>query len=135
MSKKFLKKIIAQNSSDLNMISALCADSIVNQSQIKYLKSSKIFILPVIRNDKENLDNSQKIRSIIKFEFIESSKSMNINQKLENNELKLLAIDLFKKDDNFEIALLFSNNQAITLSCEIIEVTLEDMSEINDKNN
>ena len=135
MSKKFLKKIIAQNSSDLNMISALCADSIVNQSQIKYLKSSKIFILPVIRNDKENLDNSQKIRSIIKFEFIESSKSMNINHKLENNELKLLAIDLFKKDDNFEIALLFSNNQAITLSCEIIEVTLEDMSEINDKNN
>ena len=135
MSKKFLKKIIAQNSSDLNMISALCADSIVNQSQIKYLKSSKIFILPVIRNDKENLDNSQKIRSIIKFEFIESSKSMNINQKLENSELKLLAIDLFKKDDNFEIALLFSNNKAITLLCEIIEVTLEDISKTNDKNN
>ena len=135
MSTKFLKKIIAQNHSDLRVISALCSDAKVQQSDIKYLKNNKIFLLPLLRNNKENFDNNEKINSIVKFEFIENSKSKNINQKLKNNDLNLLAIELFKKDNNFEIALLFSNNKAITLLCEIIEVTLEDMSKTNDKNN
>ena len=135
MSTKFLKKIIAQNPSDLRVISALCSDAKVKQSDIKYLKNNKIFLLPLLRNNKENFDNNEKINSIVKFEFIENSKSKNINQKLKNNDLNLLAIELFKKDNNFEIALLFSNNKAITLLCEIIEVTLEDMSKTNDKNN
>ena len=46
--------------------------------------------------------------------------------------LELLAIDLLKKNYNYEIILLFSNNAFITLTAEIIEVTLEDQKEIND---
>ena len=40
--------------------------------------------------------------------------------------LQLLAINLFKRENNYEITLLFSNNRIITLSAEIVEVTLED---------
>ena len=69
---------------------------------------------------------NKKINSIIKFEFIDSSKSININQNNTDLSLQLLAINLFKKESNYEITLLFSDNGIITLSAEIIEVTLED---------
>jgi len=41
-----------------------------------------------------------------------------------------LAIDILKKENNFEITLLFKNNAFITLSTEIIEVTLEDQNKL-----
>ena len=41
-------------------------------------------------------------------------------------------MDLFKFKENFEITLLFKNNAFITLSTEVIEVTLEDLNKIND---
>ena len=127
MSKKFLKKIIAQNPDDLRVISALCSDAQVNQSQIKFLKTNKFFILPMERKSEDDTKFKRKISSILKFDFIDQSKSKNINQENITNKLKLLAIDLFKKENNFEIVLLFSNNRVITLSTEIVEVTLEDI--------
>ncbi len=127
MTTVFFKKIIAQNPEDLRVISALCSEAKIKQSQIKFLRSNKVFILPLERENKESLETSQKINSILKFEFIENSKSKNINQNEKENILQLLAIDLFKKDNNFEIVLLFLNNAAITLSAEIVEATLEDV--------
>ena len=53
-------------------------------------------------------------------------------KELKAERLKLLAIKLFKVKKNYEITLLFSNNAIINLSAEIIEVTLEDLKEIND---
>ena len=37
-----------------------------------------------------------------------------------------------KKENNYEIVLLFSNNGIINLLCEVIEITLEDVKIIND---
>ena len=130
----FLKKVIAQSPDDLQIISAICAESKVKISNIKYLPSTKIFLLSVLREDKET-DSSKPINSIIKFEFIESSKSKNINQSNADLTLKLFAIDIFKKKENFEIVLLFSKNGIITLSTEVIDVTLEDQKIENDKSN
>ena len=130
----FLKKVIAQSPDDLHIISAICADSKVKISDIKYLPSTKIFLLSVLREDKET-DSSKPINSIIKFEFINSSKSKNIDQKNPNLSLELLTIDIFKKEQNFEIIMLFSKNRIITLSAEVIEVTLEDQKLENDKTN
>ena len=44
--------------------------------------------------------------------------------------LELFTIELLKKNDKFEINLIFANNSFITLSTEIIEVTLEDQNKI-----
>ncbi len=126
MDKKFLKKIIAQSPEDLQIISACCSEAKVKISEIKYLSSSKMFLLSLLRIDKENENNKNLISSVIKFEFIDSSKSKNINQNNPNMLLELLAIDIFKKNHNFEITLLFSKNRFITLSTEIVDVTLED---------
>ena len=130
----FLKKVIAQSPDDLQIISAICAESKVKISDIKYLPSTKIFLLSVLRIDKET-DSNKPINSVIKFEFIESSKSKNIKQSNADLTLELFAIDIFKKKENFEIVLLFSKNGIITLSTEVIDVTLEDQKIENDKSN
>ena len=66
---------------------------------------------------------------------LESSKSKNIKQSNADLTLELFAIDIFKKKENFEIVLLFSKNGIITLSTEVIDVTLEDQKIENDKSN
>ena len=130
----FLKKVIAQSPDDLQIVSAICAESKVKISDIKYLPSTKIFLLSVLRMDKET-DSAKPINSVVKFEYIESSKSKNIDQSNSDLTLELFAIDIFKKKENFEIVLLFSKNRIITLSTEVIDVTLEDQKIENDKSN
>ena len=135
MENQYLKKIIAQSPEDLNVISACCSEGRVNIKDVKYLASNKIFLMSILRLSKEEEKKNKQINSIIKFEFINSSKSKNIDQKDPNLSLELLTIDIFKKEQNFEIIMLFSKNRIITLSAEVIEVTLEDQKLENDKTN
>ena len=131
MSKQFLKKIIAQSAEDLQIISACCSESIIKISDIKFLKKNKIFLISLNRIAKED-NQTKRINSIIRFEYVNSSRSKNINQINQNLEMELISIDLFKKEKNYEITLLFSNNRFITLAVETIEVILEDQKNIND---
>ena len=55
-----------------------------------------------------------------------------INQNDEEGILELLAIDLFKREKNYEIVLLFSNNGIITLEAEVIEIELDNIENVND---
>ena len=134
MSKKFLKKIIAQSPEDLQIISACCSEAKVKLKEIKYLSYNKIFLLSLSRFNKEEKNKQKLINSIVKFEFVQSSKSKNIDQNNADLVLELLAIDIFKRENNFEIILLFSKNRIITLNVEVIDVTLEDQKLLNDKN-
>ena len=133
MNRKFLKKIIAHSPEDLRLISACCSEGKVKISEIKYLPKNKIFLLFIDRFIKEEENNKDRVNSIIKFEYIYSSKSKNINQKNVDLTIELISIELFKKDQNYEITLLFSNNGIITLTAEIIDVVLEDQKNIYDE--
>ena len=132
MSKAYLKKIIARSAEDLQIISACCSEGKVKINDIKYLKKNKIFLICINRLAKEIENSSNKLNSIIRFEYIQASKSKNIDQKKQNQDLELISIDIFKKNNIFEITLLFMDNKIITLTAEIIEVTLEDQKNIND---
>ena len=129
--KKYLAKILAKDPNGLQVISACCSEGIVKIDEIKFLKKNKLFLLSIERLNKEK-DASQKIKSICKFEFVDRVKSKNIDQNEKNSILELLAINLFKLKENFEITLLFNNNAFITLFTEVLEVTLEDQNKIND---
>ena len=129
MSKKYLAKILARDINGLNLISLYCHKSKLKISDIKFLKKNKIFLLSLQRNSIKS-ENKQKVLSICKFEFIDDAKSKNINQYSSEDALSLLAIDIIKTNKGYEFNLLFSNNGFITLSSEIIEVTLEDLKEI-----
>ena len=133
MDNKFFKKIIAQNSKDLQIISALTSGSKTKVSNVKYLPKNKIFLLLVDRKDKEN--NDDLINSIIKFDYIDGAKcNKTLNQADPDTILELLAIDIFKKNQNYEIIIYFSKNSFINLTSEIIECSLEDIKKTNDKN-
>ena len=135
MKKKFLKKIIAQSEQDLQFVSACCSDGQVEINEIKYLPKNKIFLLSIERFSKETNDKNIRINSIIRFDYVGSSKSKNISQTDEKSKIKLLAIDLFKKPDNYEITLLFSNNRFITLNAEVIDIELTDQVILKNENN
>ena len=126
MNKNYLAKIIAKDNNGLNLISACCSESKVRIKDIKFLKKNKIFLFFLERFKKEEGKNSEKINSICKFEFIEEVKSKNINQESDEIVIELLAIDDLKRNQIYEITLLFKNNAFITLFTEIIEATLED---------
>jgi len=122
--KKYLAKIIAKDPNGLQVISACCSDGKVKVDEIKFLKKNKLFLLSIERLNKEN-DKNEKIKSICKFEFVDSVKSKNIDQNDKQCILELLAINLFKVGENFEITLLFNNNAFITLFTEVLEIVLE----------
>ena len=128
MIKRYLAKIIAKDSQGLQLISAYCAGAKVKITELKYLPKNKIFLLSLERLSKESDNNNFKINSICKFEFVDSVKSQNVNQNDLNLVLELFTIDLLKNKENYEINLIFSNNAYITLSTEIVEVTLEDQN-------
>ena len=128
MSKNYLTKIIARDNEGLQMISACCSAAKLKISEIKYLPQNKIFLLNLERFKKEGNIKNTKINSICKFEFIDKVRSKNIDQNSTNSVLKLIAVDVIKNNENFEINLIFSDNAYIILSTEIIEVTLEDQN-------
>ena len=132
MTKKYLKKIIAQSPQDLQVISACCEGGKIKIDEIKYLPKNKIFLFLIEGNAREKENPNEKVKSIVKFEYIEKSKSKNIDHTKVDSFVELTAINLFKNNKNYEITLLFSDNGIITLTAEIIEAVLEDQSKIND---
>ena len=130
MEKKYLARIIANDSEGLQIISACCTRAKVKVDDIKYLKSNKIFLLLIERTNIESENNGKKINSVCKFEFVDKVKSKNIDQKNNDLVLKLIAIDYLKNNDVYEINLIFNNNAHIALTTETIEARLEDQNEI-----
>ena len=131
MEKKYLSKIIANDKEGLQMISACCAGAEIKVSDIKYLQTKKVFLLSLKRTKIETENKGKKVNSICKFEFVDSVKSKNIKQDDIDQKLELITMDYLKNNENYEISLIFTNNTYITLSTEIIEVTLDDQNKID----
>ena len=132
MAKKYLKKIIAQSAQDLKVISACCEGGKIKIDDIKYLPKNKIFLFLIERIAREKENSEEIVKSVVKFEYIERSKSKNIDHANTDSFMELFAINLFRNNENYEITLLFSDNGIITLTAEIIEVVLEDQNIKND---
>ena len=127
---KYFAKIIANDQEGLRMISACAEGAKVKVSDIKYLKSNKVFLLSIERKKIETDEVDKKINSICRFDFVDSVKSKNINQLNREMTLELLGIDYLKNKDDYEINLIFKDNAYISLITETIEVRLEDQNEI-----
>ena len=128
--KKYLAKIIANDQEGLQMISVCSSGAKVKVAEIKYLKSSKVFLLSIQRTKIENDQESKRINSICRFDFVDKVRSKNIDQSNQEKVLELVGIDYLKNNNVYEINLIFNNNAHIALSTETIEARLEDQSEI-----
>ena len=127
---KYLAKIIASDQDGLQMISACTSGAKVKVTDIKYLKSSKVFLLSIQRTKIENNQGDKKINSICRFDFVDKVRSKNIDQLDQEKVLELIGIDHLKNNDDCEINLIFNNNAHIALTTETIEVRLEDQIEM-----
>ena len=127
---KYLAKILGNDPESLQMIAALSSGAKVKVSDIKYLSSNKVFLLSIERTNKENEQDDKKINSILRFDFINQSKSKNIDQSKQELIIELLSIDYLKNNDDYEITLIFNNNAQIVLSSDTLECRLEDQSNI-----
>ncbi len=125
---KYLAKIIANDLEGLQMISACSSGAKVRVADIKYLQSSKVFLLSIKRTKIETNQKNKKINSICRFDFVEKVKSKNIDQSKNEMVLELIGIDYLKNNDIYEINLIFNNNAHIALIAETIEVRLEDQN-------
>ena len=132
MNKKYLAQIIATDNEGLQMISACTAGAKVKVENIKYLASNKVFLLSIERTKIETDQETKKINSICRFDFVDKVKSKNIDQKNKELNLELIAMDYLKNNDDHEINLIFNNNSHIALTTETIEVRLEDQNEIKE---
>jgi len=125
-------KLIGKNIEDLKTISAYSQDSIVKIKDIVYLKENKIFILMLSRFMWEDLEkgvfrNYKRIKSVLKFNFIENVLAKNINQQQKNRNLELLAIKSnYNQNNLYDTSLIFSGNNIILLKSEEIDVMLDD---------
>ena len=128
--KKYLAKIIANDQEGLQMVSACVSGSKIKVYNIKYLESSKVFLLSIERIKIETDETDKKINSICRFDYVDKVNSKNIDQSNTEEILELIGIDYLKNKDDYEINLIFNNNSHIVLTTETIEVRLEDQNEI-----
>ena len=125
-------KLIGKNIEDLKTISAYCQDSIIKIKDLVYLKENKIFIMMLSRFMWEDIEkgvfrNYKRIKSVLKFNFIESVLAKNINQQQKNRNLELLAMKSnYNQNNLYDINLIFSGNGIILLKSEEIDVILDD---------
>ena len=126
---KYLAKIIAVDKEGLSTISAIISGAKVLIADIKYLPSSKVFLLSIERTKVETEQRDKKINSVIRLDFVQKVRSKNIDQSNKDLVLELIAIDYLKNNEDYEINLIFNNNAYIALTTETIEARLEDQSE------
>ena len=127
--KKYLAKIIAVDKEGLSTISAIISGAKVLIADIKYLPSSKVFLLSIERTKVETEQRDKKINSVIRLDFVQKVRSKNIDQSNKDLVLELIAIDYLKNNEDYEINLIFNNNAYISLTTETIEARLEDQTE------
>ena len=126
---KYLAKIIAVDKEGLSTISAIISGAKVLIADIKYLPSSKVFLLSIERTKVETEQRDKKINSVIRLDFVQKVRSKNIDQSNKDLVLELIAIDYLKNNQDYEINLIFNNNAYIALTTETIEARLEDQTE------
>ena len=126
---KYLAKIIALDIDGLSTISAIVSGAKVLIADIKYLPSSKVFLLSIERTKIESEQKDKTINSIIRLDFVQKVRSKNIDQSNKDLVLELIAIDYLKNNEDYEINLIFNNNAFIALTGETIEARLEDQTE------
>ena len=126
-------KLLGKNQEDLKVISAYLQDSILIIKDTVFLKQNRTFVMIVNRFMWEDVEKgvfrqNKRIRSAVKFDEVIKVESRNINQKNKNKLLECLAIKCSSAfDETYKIKIFFAGDSIITITSEVIEVTLHDL--------
>ena len=134
-------KLIARTEEDLKVVAAHLQDAIANVSDIANLKKNKIFLMQLNRFMWEDVEKgvfrkNKRIRTILKFENVVKVHSKNITQSKKDKFLDFLTIESnLMPDNNYEMKIVFAGDSIIKITCEVIEVTLDDQGDAWDTKN
>ncbi len=126
-------KLMCKNQEDLKVISAYLQDSVVTVNDMVFLKKNRTFIMIASRFMWEDVEKgvfrkNKRIRCAVKFEEVIKVRSQNIDQKNKNKPLECLAIKCSSVFENaYEIKIIFSGANIITVLSEVIEVIVQDI--------
>ena len=124
-------KLLATSNEDLKVIAAHLQDAIISTSDIANLKKNRIVLMELNRFMWEDVEKgvfrkNKRIRTILKFDNVINVYSKNISQK-KKEFLDFLTIESnILPDKSYEMKIIFSDNSAIKIYAEIIDVTLDD---------
>ena len=126
-------KLLGKNQEDLKVISAYLQDSVLIIKDTVFLKQNRTFVMIVNRFMWEDAEKgvfrqNKRIRTAVKFDEVIKVKSRNINQKNKNKPLECLAIKCSSTfDETYKINIFFAGDSIITITSEVIEITLHDL--------
>ncbi len=132
-------RLRAQDSEDMQIISACLQDAVTLVSDMTYLPRAKRFAAMFNRyrwerqlQDNDDLPDDMKcerIRTGIHFDGILKVESLNIPRSPKNAPLELLAIDCLPGEDGAAtITLVFAGDGLVRLEAECVECQMSDIS-------
>lgn len=126
-----LLKLVAMESEDLAIISALLQDAVAKVSEMAYLPAEKRFAMVVNRFDwiaASEQAKSVRRRAGLHFERVLNARIRNLDLKDEKAVVNLLAVEFAERDaPSGTITLYFSGDAAIQLEVECIEMAMRDL--------
>lgn len=120
----------AEDSADLEIISARLQDAVARIGDLVYLPKSRRFAALFNRFRWESKDDT-RIRAGLHFENVISAKALNLKRNDPDAVVSLLAIRFTPKgaeDPGGEVELVFAGGGALKLEVECIEAGLADIS-------
>ena len=130
-------KLFARSAKDLEIIAALCQDSVGIFENIHRNKKEKSFSILVNRfkweNSNQVKDRKRKplrVRTVLFFRWVLSVKSRGLKRKELGKYFNLLDVNYKSIDDLNIIRLIFSDNVEISLEVEYLEAFMKDIGEV-----
>lgn len=131
-------RLRAQDSDDIAMLSSLCQDLITSQAQLHHDAQAKQFVLLGNRFCWERETKKRgwfkprpqplRVRSAVRFDYVERVQTKGLRAGDADTPLNLLAISAADDEAYAVITLDFSQAFKIALHCEVIDITLDDLS-------
>ncbi|WP_178378264.1 DUF2948 family protein [Pseudovibrio exalbescens] len=125
-------KLLALDSEDLTVISAMCQDSLLKLGDIQYLPREKRLLVAMNRfawdADLARQQKNERRRSVLALSRVEALQARNINQENKDIVLSLLAIRFEPAAEPAGTVILeFSGGAALAAKAECIEAQLTDL--------
>lgn len=125
-------RLIAQDASDLEVLSSALQDAVLKAENIKYDRRRRRFTLEVNRFAWEKLEGKRdpktRIRSLLAIDGVLSVKSRAVNKSDPDMIMSLLSIAFSEADEppGGTVSLLLAGDGELALSVEALDVTLLD---------
>lgn len=139
MSSPKALRLRAQDGEDIAMLSSLCQDLITSRAQLHHDAQSKQFVVLGNRFCWEQDTKKRpwykprprpmRTRSALRFDFARRVQTQGMGAADDETPLNLLAITAKQMQKEVSIRLDFSQEFAIALHCDVIDITLDDLSQ------